>query len=430
VRTIVLVLLALAFVGVGFWASRMRVSYLASHVLLPDGATVEFIGTAAGLAEFKYESKWQRVARFLPAVIQKNIPRSIGGMRCGTSNSVTVYLRVKSSAAVGGSAPWTSVATEDESGFRFSPNGAVCSSSDGAGNIIYGVTLNAFPRRQQEFLFRMLDQSGAVLGTLQVQNPSLGFFPEWKPFSLPQTKTNGPVVLTLKGFEEHPQGRWTNFDAQWELQSSELTWAKAKPKRQSFLDATGNEGFKLSPREPAWKARTLVYREGAQDFGTNEQLVLANVALPGAGGFTAVDQGGNCSGVEIKVLVLASPGMFGISNGVTRFMLPISQGTSGHSISSDGRNRMEAWGGSTPFFLVEANNVHPDDELQFRVMDDQGRQVKVDMNGFESVNGPSRIYRPAFNPPAGTKWVSVQAIVNRPLAFEFLVKPEDVVKKQ
>jgi hypothetical protein len=429
-RTLLFVLMAFALVGVVLCVLRVRVSYLKSHVTLPDGSTVELLGTTVGLAEFKSESKLQRVARFLPAVMQKQIPRSIAGMRCGTSNSVTVYLRVKSNSAVGGSAPWGSLATEDEDGFRFSPNGGVCSSSDGAGNIIYGVSLNAFPRRQPKFLFRMLDQNGAGLGTLQVQNPILGPFPEWRPDSLPQTKSNGPVVLTLKGFEEHAQGRWTNFDAKWELRSSDATWASAKTRRQSFLDATGNDGFKLSPRETAWKARTLVYREGVENFATNEQLVLPHLALPAAGAFTAIDQSSKCSGVELSVLVIASAGRFGVSNGVTRFMLPTFQGTSGHSISSDGRNQVETWGGSTPFLLVEAKDVQPDDEIQFRVIDDHGREVKVEMNGYESVAGAIRTYRPAFNPSAGTKWVTVQALVNRPLRFEFIVKPEDVVSKK
>ncbi|MDB6031360.1 MAG: hypothetical protein JWM16_1698 [Verrucomicrobiales bacterium] len=427
VRKVPLVLLICVLIGVVLLGLRLRAGYSAHHTTLPDGRTVEFLGTIVGVTPFSYQSKWHPVARYLPAQLQKWFPPPIRGVICGTSNSIAVHLGVKSSQAMGANVPWSTVATDDETGFRYPQNGGATYSLDSSGNLNYSVAMVAFPRRQKEFLVQLLDQTGAVMGTLRVANPLAGPFPEWKPAPFPQTQTNGPVTLTLKGFEEHVQGRWTNIEARWQLEANDPAWANGKTSHQSFLDASGNEGFKLSPHEPAWKVRTLVYRERPQDFAPNEQLVLTNVALPTAGNFTAIDQEADCAGVGIKVLVLASSGMFGISNGVTRFMRSPPQGATGHSVSSDGRNKIETWGNMTPFLLVEAQNVRPDDELKYNIRDDRGRELQEGMLSSESLVGQRRLYKGPFNPPPDAKFVTVQVRVSRPLTFEFLVDPKDVV---
>jgi hypothetical protein len=427
VRKVPLVLLICVLIGVVLLGLRLRAGYSAHHTTLPDGRTVEFLGTSVGVTPFSYQSKWHPVARYLPAQLQKWFPPPIRGVICGTSNSIAVHLRVKSSQAMGANVPWSTVATDDETGFRYPQNGGATYGLDTSGNLNYSVAMQAFPRRQKKFLVQLLDQNGAVMGTLLVANPLSGRSLEWKSEPLPQTRTNGAVTLTLKGFEEHVQNRWTNLVAKWELKASDPAWVNAKAPRQTFLDASGNEGFKLSPHEPAWKVRTLVYRERPQDFAPNEQLILTNVAMPAVGKFTSIDQEANCAGVGIKVLVLVSSGMFGISNGVTRFMRPPPQGATGYSVSSDGRNKIETWGNGTPFLLVEAQNVRPDDEIKFNISDVRGREIQEGILRSQSTVGQRHLYKGSFNPPPDASLVTIQVRVSRPLTFEFLVDPKDVV---
>jgi len=48
------------------------------------------------------------------------------------------------------------------------------------------------------------------------------------------------------------------------------------------------------------------------------------------------------------------------------------------------------------------------------------------MSGYDTEKGGVRIYKPSFNPPIGTKSLTVQIVVDRPLPFEFMVEPADV----
>ena len=345
----------------------------------------------------------------------------------GSSNGITVYLRI-SPGGPAGTAPWQGYVAEDKSGFRYPQEGGYCSFGDSKGNMIYGLILRCFPRREPEFVLRLLDQSGLALGTLHVRNPFPGPFPEWQPMPLPQTQTNGVVQLTLYGFEERVNGQWTNINAAWGLQATDPAWTHARARTQIFLDPTGNEGRFLSPKEPAWKARTLVYRERIEDFAPGELLVLTNVALPTPGNFVPIDATAGFSGVSINVLALASAGSFGLSNGVTRFMLPISQGSSGHSVSSGSKDTIETWGSPPPFLMVEARNMQQDDELHAQIRDQSGEELKVTMAGYNTGQNGARIYKPGFNPAPGTKSLTVRIWVSRPLPFEFIVRPEEVQK--
>jgi hypothetical protein len=110
-------------------------------------------------------------------------------------------------------------------------------------------------------------------------------------------------------------------------------------------------------------------------------------------------------------------------------MLPASYGTSGHSISSGSGGTIETWGSPTPFLMLEARNVQPEDEIRVHIRDQKDREIKVQMNGYENGGGGVRIYKPSFKPAPDTKSITVEIIVNRPLAFEFMVSPADVRRR-
>ena len=424
-RTVLLVVIVLLAIGAILFALQAGGKFRPARATLPNGSTVEVLGTSVGEQTFSSETKWQRVTRrLLPTSLQGWIPSSARGSCSSGSNSFTVFLHVSPSVS-GGPLPWQGYEAEDDGGFRFPRLGGYCSFSDSKGGMIYGLILYSFPRRQSSFSLRLLDGKNEPLGILRVPNPIRGPFPEWRPVPFPQARTNGPVTLALLGFEQSKTGGQTSPRPKWRLESSEPAWSIATPRSFKYLDATGNEGWLLSPSEPAWKLRALVFRDG-HDLLPNERLVVTNLALPESGKFIPIDREGECAGVKLKILVLASAGQFGLSNNTTRFMLPPSQGTSGHSMSSGSVGTIETWGSTNPSFLVEVRDIQPDDQIQFDIRDQDGQPIKFEINGYDGLPGGGRMYRPAFSAPASTKSVTLQVLMNRPLVFEFIMKPEDV----
>jgi len=422
----VLICGAIAFVVVAVW--RAVADHRARFATLPDGSTVELQASLVGGATFSTETKWEKIARrWLPNRLAQRLPPNVSGSISHGSNSVEVYLRVTPWRA-GGQLPWAGFTTEDEAGFCYPGEGGRGTIGDpSTGRAIQALALRCYPRRQREFLLHLKDNNGKTIATLCVTNPLPGPFPDWRPLPLPQTQTNGPVTLTLKSLKMHTNQWGPHCSPEFSVQATDPAWAKARPPSWTLQDATGNEGTVLSPREPAWKVRTLVYRARREDFASNEQLVLTGLPLPGAGQFVSIDEGADCAGVGIKVLVIGGAGKFGLSNGVTRFMVPGSPASGGHSTSSSSGGMVETWDSSTPFLLIEARNTRPDDEIQVHVRDDSGREVVVEMNGYSGLSGGVRTYLPGFIAPAGAKSVTVTAVVNRPLVYDFLVNPADVV---
>jgi hypothetical protein len=391
---------------------------------LPNGARVEFLGTAVGEANFTTEKSWHKLARkVLPPSVARWVPSATSGNCSSGSNSVTFYFGVTDPTGAG-SIPWSGYAAEDETGFRFNRGGGYCGFGGGK-SPIYGLIVQAFPRRQRSFPFHFLDQNGVVLATLRVPNPVHGPFPQWKPQALPQTQTVGPVTLTLLSMREVGDAQWQSVGPKWHLSPSDPAWEKAKVRYTTFSDATGNEGQKLSHLESAWKARVLVFRERPKDFSAAERLVATNLSIPIAGNFVAVDQSAERQGVKLTALVLAGPGRIHITNGVERGMS--SDTSTGPSSSSQGTTRIESWGGPLHFLLVEARDVQRHDEILVRLLDENGREIKLaDSAGYHGLDKGGRMYKRSFTPPDGAKSLTLEVIVNRPLIFEFMVNPADV----
>jgi hypothetical protein len=432
IRSIVFVLLVCGAIGFALVEARRALAdRRARFVTFPDGSRVEFLGAVMGSGTFTTDNVWHRLARrYLPARIQSWLPAVIdcSGLY-SDSNSATIILRLNNPTSVSGRAPWSGYTPADQNGFRYPGNGGYSVRSDARGNYTYAIGLRSFPRWEPKFSLHFADMNGVDVATLQVPNPTPGPFPVWQPSPLPQTRTNGPVTLTLGSLTEKLQtdGKAYYLSPKFNVRSVHPAWADAEANFQELLDATGNEGMLLSPREPAWKLRALVFRKRPKDFAANEQLVLTNLALPAPGQFQSLDQSADCNGVGVKVLVLAGAGSFGLSNGVTRFMQPPPQGTGGAFSSTVGNGySVETWGSSTPFLLVEVRNAQPDDDIQIHLLDNSGREEKIETSRNGTASSALSIYKFAFDPPQGTKFVTLTLVVNRPLLFDFLVDPADV----
>ena len=424
-RRAILMLLFLS-ITVGLVLTAVLVRLRARGATLPDGTRVEFLGTAAGRAEFTTEKSWHKLARkVLPPALARRIPPASSG-NCGRgSNCVTFYFRVTApNGAAMTATPWAGYSTEDETGFRYNAEGGSCSFG-GGGSTTYGLIVRSYPRRQSGLALHFHDAQGAVVATLQLPNPMRGPFPQWQPQALPQTQTNGPVTLTLLSLHAGGNTRWYFVRPKWTLTASESAWDRAKVRSTTFSDATGNEGQNLSRRESAWQARALVFRERPEDFSAAERLVATNFSIPAAGEFVPVDQSLEREGVKLTALVLAGPGQFCITNGFHRGMAPGLSNS--RSTSSQGTNTVESWGSPLPFLLVEAKNVQPDDEILLRLMDDQGREIKLgDTGGYDNLPNGGRLYKRTFTALDDAKSLTLEVLVNRPLIFEFMINPADV----
>lgn len=398
-----------------------------ARVDFPNGSRVEFLGATVGNQIFSTEKRWYKfAARLLPRSSKWFAPVVSGS--CGnTTNSITVFIRVAdpSGGLAVGRIPWSAYTAEDDDGFRYARAGGYCSFSGSATDRVMGLPLTAYPRRQPDFTFHFLDANQAVLGTLRVANPVRGPFPKWEPRGLPQSQTNGPVVLTLERIQEAGREPWRSVSPTWKIISTNPAWANAKPKPLTLYDATGNEGQWLSPREPAWKARTVVHRNDATNFEAGERLWIPGLVVPTNGAFVAIDKVAELAGVNIKVHLLAGAGRLFRTNGTSFGMIPPAPGEGGDGFFSYGNGQLvEYWGSERPFVFVEALNIQPDDEVRFRLFDDRGRS-EIDRSEWLPWN-QGRLYKREFTPPDGGGSISLEIIVSRPLSFEFMVSPKDL----
>ena len=398
-------------------------------VTLPDGVRLELLGTTVGSATYSTELPWHRwVRRILPQKWTGWLPAATSANCNLGTNSLTVHLRLTDgNGQTMGATPWQGYATEDDSGFRYPRRGGGCSTGGGSGDQLHGVILQSYPRRQSRFWLHLFDQTNGVMASLRVANPVRGPFPEWQPRPLPQTASNGPVILTLAALFQASSDPWAYVRPQWNLTAADPAWREARVRYFRFVDATGNEGASLSLREPAWQARARVYRERFEDFASTERMVVTNLAIPAAGEYVEIDESADLAGVNVTVLVLAGAGKFMVTNGVARSMMPSTSAGVGHSSSSFGNTVVETWWSAKPFLLVEVKNALPEDEVFIRMLDNQGRVVKLEDDGSWSGSRPGlRCYRRDFDRPEGARSLNLEIVVSRPLGFEFMVNPADV----
>ncbi len=403
-------------------AFRISREAVQQRVTLSDGTTIEFLGISAGNATFTTETTWQKTARkHMPPRFTRWLPTPVSG-NCGyDSNSVTVFLRVGvPPGTLPDHRPWKGYRTKDEVGFCYPRDGGYCSFGSGTpGGLVYGLTLRSFPRRPAKFTFELLDEKENVIASFLLTNPSGRTFPEWSPEPVPQTKTNGPVVLTLSSLANEGQ----HLRPEWNLTSTSTAWAKTRPRYYSVQDPTGNTGRMLSPREKTWKLTTLVYRDRPEHFAPDEKLILTNLALPGPAQMLELDQRVTLGIFSLNIQALCGPGDVVVSNRTHRTIVPLTARSGGHSSSShaDG-TRVDSWSSSKHFLLLELNGAVDNDELQLEVTDDQGRAVNTKDGGYYGQGG-ARVYLREFMPEPNAMSLSIEARVSRPLLFEFLIAP-------
>jgi hypothetical protein len=389
-------------------------------VTFPNGMQARFVGVRAGGSQFSTGKPWDPCLRtFLPP---RWLGPSVSGS-CGSgSNVLSVYLDV--SMAPGQNMPWDSYWAEGEDGFVYPREGGIC--SFGGPPQVYGLTFRALPRRQKTFWVCFGDQDGKELGRVRVPNLFPGPFPSWSPQPLPQTQTNGPVSLTLKSGRAKGAKSYRYLQPEWQLISTDPLWAKAAPGYCQIQDATGNQANWLNPAEKAWKVITMVHRKGYDSFRAEERLVISNLSLPEPGKFIALNATGRIAGVTIDIPVLTGAGKLTISNGITSISSSMNPSEYGHSSSSGSFGFMESWDRDRPFLLIVTHGMQAEDELRCRLLDQQGRTVVCKNESYSGDGRGNRSYTPLIDGKPATGPLSLELVVSRPLAFEFLIDPSAI----
>ena len=387
--------------------------------------------------QFTTAKKWHAVAKkMLPYRYQSWIPSSSSGSCSSGSNSVTVYLQV--TPTNGGTVvqlPWENYRAESLDGEVFSVEGGHCSFGGGTGGSpqIFGLSLRTFPRRDRSFILRFTKYDGTDLGAIKVPNPMNGPFREWTPHPLPQTATNGDVVLTLKGVVRHGSGHRSSLVPDFDLVSTNALWSGTRATYTGYSDATGNEGSHLSIKEPAWKVTATVHRKEASRLLDSEKLILTNIVAPDAGAFVLMDQNAILTGVGVRVSALSGPAMLYRTNSAGWAVKSLDRpqdypnGTSG--FSSDGKTTVQHWGYGKPFLILESDATAMTDgaQLFYRAFGVDGREL-----GSEHTTGYSTDLKGWQTRAIGfDKWTNgtiarLEILLSRPKLFEFVINPGNV----
>ena len=412
---------------------RVQKETAARSTVLPDGTRVKLLGVSVGAAEFSTEKPWHPIARrWLPQRLQSWIPASITTSSRHVDSGLTLWFELTDAkgAIVGGSLPWTWYAAAGEGGFQYPPMGGSGSSSSG-GKTVWSFGLTAFPRRQSAFEWQMLGANYHMLGSIKVPNPIRGPFPEWTPGPLPIRHTKGPLVVTLQSLsvKESNKLRPPWVVPEWTLETSDPQWRGARPSSFEYEDATGNRGGFLPFQERAWKLKLPFRRPNPADYGAAEKFAVTNLAVAKPGSLQSLDLKFERLGVKFNVLCLVGAGTLTLTNGPNRVVVPPTPGqrSSGWSSGSDGRTKWEKWGSDQPFFLIEVSNVGPLDELRFRLVHADGREIPLTANGWHGRGtNDTRVYQEKFPEPDTDSPLALEVIVSRALLFEFVFDPAEI----
>ncbi len=407
-----------------FWRDTANERAL-HHATLPGGLTLEYLGTAHGNTSFDSETKWQRIAReILPAKWSGWLPTPWRTTLSPGSNALTVFVRAKGPAgSFGAKSLWSSARAVGDDGAAYPASSTWKQMTDAAkGMIINGMSLQSFPRRQSDFWYEVLDSASSRMARFRVNNPVAGQYPVWKAPPLPQTVTNGPVELTLRGLAMQTNASGIVLAPQFNIASANLGWANARPFVREILDATGNQSSTfLPPTEPAWKIQMVASRQFPGDFAADEIVLLRGLSVPDTGKIAPMDVKTNIAGVELNVLGLVGDGVFSISNGIVQLVTaspPSSEGRAlGRNASRGGKGMSRPSSFTGPGLIVDARGLSKADFIEYLVTDDEGAKEKV---SFDKLRGST--YR-LLHLHAALKGLTIQLGINTSLPFEFMVNP-------
>ena len=172
-------------------------------LLLPDGTTVRIVSVTYG-TNCEYGTHLGRVAGHLSTRVADVFTKVFGAdattfvtARTVEPRLILMLYRSTNLATVATTRPLISSFLADSSGF-ISGEESFLSRRGPMGAPYETLSFGAVPRRSRKIQVHFFDRStGNQIGSLSVDNPIVGTYPEWKPEALPATKRVDDVEFTL-----------------------------------------------------------------------------------------------------------------------------------------------------------------------------------------------------------------------------------------
>ncbi len=413
-----LVLFALLCVGIVWLAMR---PIPGSRKQLADGTSVQLMRAAYDI-EFRLRTggAWKDyVGMALPERWAKRFGTRY--VRVGASNTLTVWLTMKRSAA---SDFRGAILDTHECEFGLEPLNLYFYSVDGEVSIIY--ESKTFPRGDESFRFRLYerqpDRSWSRVAEFPVKNPKRQTRMTWKAEALPITNRVEDLsftLLDLKGgmlarrfpIQTPKSGEWEGVVLNWQLPPSKVPtgdWELADFKglsdafgqtvaRGSYVSSLQNNGEYfvyvdggLCIEEPAWKVEAEFVRKN--DFPTDELWTVRRIVVPPQNEATLLNLSTNLGGATIQLM--------GIS-GATCQTPKIRRSLSG------------------PIAHVVCASIPAGAKLNLvRAVDDAGRDAN---GGSRSSDGSDHAF--GLKIPNGAKSLDLTFALTKRVAVTYYVKP-------
>lgn len=395
---------------------------IAESKTIIEGIEVSVLAVVPEGQTFKTLKPWHAWAKsLLPQRYQGWIPRSQTWAFPGKDDLVWILLELRTTnGASVAPIPWKGYRVVSDRGASTSwdeTETTVSAASPGQTPVLVR-SLNAFPRRDRAFTLIFTGQDGKELGSVRMANPVYKRYPEWTPKTLPQTVTNGGVLLTLKSVSANPiENRSTDrykftppLEPEYEMKTTNDAWQTARVRGSEFLDATGNKGVNLPRQETAWKiVAKLFVDEGA--------------VLPGAEYFTVTNQSSFATadaGQSFQAfLTLGSNFLWKTT---TRDGILIRA-----SITSQRAARTGSASG--PVLNVECDQDPLASACQLLCLskDRDGQNLgRLKLVGSEIESGGPAVYEFELDDELVQNVASLEVVLNHGKTFEFLINPADV----
>ncbi len=297
---------------------------------------------------------------------------------------------------------------------------------------------------------RVYDSHGAVVAEFDVPYPNTAEFPQWSPDPLPATRVADDISVTFTGVRTHklpdqtgpgkPPSRrrphWS-LDPQFTVARNGLPTTEWKQESLNVSDALGNEDpatpCRLSTRESAWKLKLTLARDETRAFADNEQWTSPPYPLPGSKSSESLDATATVRGVDLAMLAIGRgiaeyTETWSSDEKITHSPCVRRVGDETYGLSHS--KEMPSGGPTRSTVAISGNLVHlvlklsrkpPNHREQFRVQDDQGRDVP---HARELIGTPDRgIYYLFVNPAADAKSLQLTVFIHSARTVELLIAP-------
>jgi len=287
------------------------------------------------------------------------------------------------------------------------------------------------------FRLQVFGKGHALVAEFGVPTASIGPIPEWTPESLPATKTDRDLSVTLTGLHGRPHQFKTNpsrfyLEPRFEVRrNGELTsdWSSLEMNLTDALGSTsGTWECRLNPFESAWKLNVRLFRPPTSTFEPSEQIVVENIEIPAVGNVRALTESLTLGPVTLELQA--------VGNGKVVYTETLPGGRSSGTSSTEGttgekneRYRIEqvdrgavrttTVDTTVPHVRYRLTGLDGNHRFHLRIIDDQGKEVPTN----PSTMGEAHYH--LLPGAAGMKSIKVVAVVHEGRAVEFVVAPPE-----